>query len=93
VTNQPDDPDTFVLSDEDLPEGVRDAIARAVEARLRERLDTHVDHGFLLQRARAAGWDAKRLKKYYPAFPKWVRQELLDGKLGLDANGFLHELH
>ena len=95
--NQPEDekpPDhggPIVLGPDDLPPGLADQIAAAFE-HVRPMASV-IDHGFLLERARASGWDAKQLRKYYPDYPKWARQDLLDGKLTLDSHGRLHVLH
>lgn len=87
----PPDVQVLKLAAEDMPEGLADAIAQAIEQAM--PLPEYVDHGFIIGRARASGWDAKRLKQYYPNSAKWVREGLLARKLALDAHGVLHGLH
>lgn len=83
-------PDAIVLGPEDMPEG----LARQIEEAIAERQTlVLMDHAFLIERARAAGHDAKALKKLYPTFPKWVREDIINRKLTIDSSGFLRELH
>lgn len=85
-----DDAEALVLSPEDLPPGLADAIQEAVN---NIAVITIVDHGFLVKQARVAGWDAKRLRELYPFLPVWVRKDLLNQRLALDVHGQLHVLH
>lgn len=80
----------ITLGPEDLPPQLAAQIGEIIG---QMHLPMLVDHAFLLERARASGWDAKRLQKYYPMLPEWARQDLLDHKVVIDARGFLHQLH
>ena len=86
----PPDPEVFELSADDMPEGLANALAQAVEAQL---MPMHVDHGFLIERARAAGFDAKRLSLYYPSLPTPILEAMLKRRVTIDARGVLYELH
>lgn len=86
----PPDPEVFELSSDDMPEGLADAISQAMEQAM---LPMHVDHGFIIERSRAAGFDAKRLRVYYPSLPTPVLEAMLKRRVTIDARGVFYELH
>jgi hypothetical protein len=87
------------MTDDETEDELPITLPAELEERVREVIEAaqpmylHVDHGFILDCARASGWDAKQLGKYYPHLSLALRQDLLGRRLTLDQHGLLYELH